>query len=125
MESAVRTLSLLFALCLAGCLTPNPPDGSITCNPNGKACPDGYVCGAGNKCVHMGASATDGGASCADYCDCMSVACSSFFADEGTCLSVCMNLAPSALSCRVFHCGLAMTDPATHCPHAEGKAICQ
>ncbi len=34
---------ILLLLGLAGC-TPNPPDGAITCNPDGVACPDGYQC---------------------------------------------------------------------------------
>jgi hypothetical protein len=35
---------------LAGCFQIAPPDGTVRCNPNGKACPDGYVCASDNFC---------------------------------------------------------------------------
>jgi hypothetical protein len=120
---SVITGALIF---LAACLSPDPPDGSILCSPKGKQCPDNYTCAADSKCYRNGGPGgnPDGGSTCQAYCNCMGVACPGFFSDEGSCLNTCQGLSSVALSCRVFHCGLAMQDPTTHCPHAEGKVIC-
>lgn len=39
-----RSRVLLVLLTVSGCWVPDPPDGAFACNPNGKACPDGYSC---------------------------------------------------------------------------------
>lgn len=112
---------------IASCLSPEPPDGSILCNPSGKACPDNYTCAADSRCYRNGGSGGNPDAmdNCANYCNCISVSCPTGFADEGACLRACNDLSPTALHCRVYHCGLAKDDPVMHCPHALGMAICQ
>jgi hypothetical protein len=41
------------------------------------------------------------------------------------CLTTCEAATTWDLSCRTTHCGLAGSDPTTHCPHAAGQAVCQ
>jgi hypothetical protein len=116
----VRYTIVCFSLLLAACLSPQPPDGAITCSLTDKACPDNYFCGTDQKC-HSGAGGGTAGMNCSDYCDCMGMNCAGFFSDEQTCLDACNSLDPNALSCRIYHCGAAATNPMLHCPHAEGK----
>jgi hypothetical protein len=40
-------------LLLAGCFKPNIKDGGFQCASSGKACPDGFQCGADNLCERM------------------------------------------------------------------------
>ena len=40
-------------LLLAGCFKPSVKDGGFQCAPTGKACPDGFQCGADNRCERM------------------------------------------------------------------------
>jgi hypothetical protein len=40
------------------------------------------------------------------------------------CITACAVLNEAALCCRAYHCTASMSDPATHCPHAAGEAVC-
>jgi hypothetical protein len=44
---------LAVSLSSSGCFKPNIKDGGLVCAPSGKACPDGYKCGADNFCELM------------------------------------------------------------------------
>jgi len=48
--SARWRVGLLALLPLVGCIEISPVDGTVACNPNGKACPDGYLCASDNFC---------------------------------------------------------------------------
>jgi large repetitive protein len=41
---------LLLLVPLAGCIDISPADGTVRCNPNGKACPDNYSCASDGFC---------------------------------------------------------------------------
>jgi hypothetical protein len=119
-------LGALLGCVAASCLNPNPPDYSIKCHPVDNACPDGYQCVAG-FCYRASDVPDASTADCSSYCNCISIACSrapGTFPDEPTCLAKCMMLLPADLQCRLYHCGAAKSDPATHCPHALGQTIC-
>jgi hypothetical protein len=64
------------------------------------------------------------GETCSDYCTCMLSACSTVFADMAACLTACNAFDDSQICCRGTHCGFAMSDPGTHCPHASGMSLC-
>ena len=44
--------ALAIAIAIAGCgFSPDIGDGTITCGPK-SSCPEGFLCGAGNRCYH-------------------------------------------------------------------------
>jgi len=43
----------LAALSFSGCFKPNVLDGGLQCATSGKRCPDGFQCGADNRCERM------------------------------------------------------------------------
>ena len=56
----IKQLSVvIIAAAFAGCFTPTPQNGALTCNANGKACPDGYYCAGDNHCWKTGAADAD------------------------------------------------------------------
>ena len=76
-----RTLLVVAALALS-CVTIDPPDGALRCNPSGKQCPDGYYCAIDNTCFRTGQSPTlpQGSA-----CTAGGEACASGFCVDGFC----------------------------------------
>lgn len=67
------------------------------------------------------------GANCASYCACMMSTCPTKFASYAACIDACAAFAAfddAAICCRAYMCGLAMSDPITHCPHAAGESVC-
>jgi hypothetical protein len=79
----------------------------------------------GTGAVDSGSAADAGSnaAACADYCQCMDTTCAA--KKPANCVQECEAQTTWDLSCRTTHCGLASTDPTTHCPHAAGEAPCQ
>lgn len=86
-------------------------------------------------------AAADGGANntCMRYCTAITAACTGANAqydDMADCLSFCASsnipngmsgdMAGNTLECRIYHAGVAMGAPATHCPHAgpSGDNVC-
>ncbi len=79
------------------------------------------------------------GLTCADYCTLVTTNCTAAnaqYADMAECMTQCTTaaipvgtagmMAGNTLGCRVYHGGVAATDPATHCPHAglSGAGVC-
>lgn len=66
-------------------------------------------------------------ADCTAFCSCMATNCPGSLADAGvaTCQTACETQTTWDLACRTTHCGLAVSDPVTHCPHGAGQAVCQ
>ncbi|MFO0673794.1 MAG: hypothetical protein U0235_29945 [Polyangiaceae bacterium] len=66
-------------------------------------------------------------ADCTAYCTCMGTNCPGTLDDAGiaTCQTTCEAQTTWDLACRTTHCGLAASDPGTHCPHAVGVSVCQ
>lgn len=50
----MAAVTVSFALGGAGCFNPRVESGGLTCAPMGKLCPDGFECGAGNRCIKTG-----------------------------------------------------------------------
>jgi hypothetical protein len=50
----MRALVATLAVACAGCATPNYGDGHLQCAPTGRACPDGFTCGADQHCWRNG-----------------------------------------------------------------------
>ena len=63
------------------------------------------------------------GATCQDYCDCMTGTCDTKFADNDACMTACMAITVDQLCCRTYHCNNAKGGNAElHCNHAVGMA---
>ncbi|HVU52815.1 MAG TPA: hypothetical protein VHL80_19170 [Polyangia bacterium] len=52
-RSTCALAAVAAALSAAGCFKPNVLDGGFLCSPTGKACPDGFRCGADGTCRRM------------------------------------------------------------------------
>ncbi|HKQ68710.1 MAG TPA: hypothetical protein VJT73_05190 [Polyangiaceae bacterium] len=67
---------------------------------------------------------------CFKYCSCMGEVCSDRSFGGDTCEVACNKFTPQQLTCRPYHCKLAVqnrTDPvkhALHCSHASGELLC-
>jgi hypothetical protein len=75
---------------------------------------------------------------CDQYCDAIMANCTGAnvaYADKAACKSACASLPATGMDgdmsgntvqCRIYHAGVAKTDPATHCPHAaeNGGDVC-
>jgi hypothetical protein len=76
------------------------------------------------------------GSNCEGYCTVFMRACLDFFGSQAACLDDCASAVPdlggfdtsftsgNSLQCRLYHVSAASVDPATHCHHAAGHAVC-
>ena len=85
-------------------------------------------------CPHAGPTGGNVcGSWCDNYCQLMAKNCTGANAvyDAATCMTKCATIPTSghvndtsgnSVQCRIYHLGVAASDPATHCPHAETAA---
>lgn len=125
--------------CSAATCSDNVKNGSETdvdCGGSCSGCEAGEVCavhadcsgGACNPttltCAPTCAAAEAAGATCTSYCTCMGGTCPGKFANTAECITACATFVESQLCCRAYHCIMAGSDQATHCPHAAGESVC-
>jgi len=82
-------------------------------------------------CPHAGPTGGNTcGSWCDNYCQLMAANCTGTNAvyDAATCMTKCATIPTSgqvndttgnSIQCRIYHLGVAASDPATHCPHAQ------
>jgi hypothetical protein len=90
---------------------------------------------AATHCPHAGLLGGDVcGAYCDNYCDFMGGGCPAEYPDGAACKAACGafpagtpgETTGDSLQCRLYHAGVAVFDPTTHCPHAkqDPDAVC-
>jgi len=125
--------------CSAPSCTDNVKNGTesdVDCGGSCPGCGPGDDCathadcsgGACNPTTHTCAPNCTGaeapGATCTSYCACMTGTCAGKFASTAACIDACATFFDAQLCCRAYHCTLAGSDAATHCPHAAGENTC-
>lgn len=136
-------LSGLASLCLFAC-----GDDEETTQPTSTSTASSAASGTGGGGTTSTTTTSSGtggegggtrGGLCSQYCDAVTSACSGESAqydDEADCLAYCgaagwpegssTDQSGNTLFCRIYHAGVAASDPSTHCPHAgpSGADVC-
>lgn len=151
MKNLVRICLALGATAFAAACSPsNPPaDSGVTTDtgvggdsstPTDSGVPSDSSAPADSGVPSDGGGTVDRATACTAYCTAVTRACTGAnmqYMDMAACNTAC-NAATyevgmagatsgNSISCRTYHAGAAMTDPATHCPHAgpTGGGVCQ